>query len=118
MEHQVGIETEPAVRLTQDAADHIKSMWISQPENAGKALRIYVEAGGCSGMQYGMTFDEPREGDASTTFFGVGVLVDSVSAEHLRGTVIDYVDSLNDGGFKLNNPTARTSCGCGRSFET
>lgn len=110
-------ETEFAVSLTKNAADEIQSMRNKQPENAGKVLRIYVEAGGCSGLQYGMTFDEKREGDHHTEFHGVGVLVDPVSAEYLQGTVIDFVDSLNDGGFKISNPRARQSCGCGRSFE-
>lgn len=118
MERDVKTETEFTVNLTRNAADQIKSMHEHQPENAGKPLRVYVEAGGCSGMQYGMTFDERREGDQHAEFHGVGVLVDPVSAEYLQGTVIDFVDSLNDGGFKISNPRARQSCGCGRSFET
>jgi iron-sulfur cluster assembly accessory protein len=118
MERDVETKTEFTVDLTRNAADQIKSMHENQPENAGKPLRVYVEAGGCSGLQYGMTFDERREGDHHAELHGVGVLVDPVSAEYLQGTVIDFVDSLNDGGFKISNPRARQSCGCGRSFET
>jgi iron-sulfur cluster assembly accessory protein len=88
-----------------------------QPENAGKTLRIYVEDGGCSGMQYGMVFDEMRADDVVMDYFGVKVLVDPFSADYLRGAVIDYVDSLNSGGFKISNPKAKHSCGCGKSFE-
>ena len=109
--------TAPVVNLTENAALHIKEMQSNKPEDAGKPLRVYVEAGGCSGFQYGMTFDEPREGDFKCDFQGVGVVVDPVSADYLRGTTIDFVDSLNDGGFKIVNPQAKQSCGCGRSFE-
>jgi iron-sulfur cluster assembly accessory protein len=107
----------PVVSLTQSAADHVRSMLAEQPENAGKPLRIYVEGGGCSGMQYGMVFDKRREDDATADFFGVSVLVDAVSAEYLRGAVVDYSDSLTGGGFKISNPKAISSCGCGKSFE-
>ena len=68
-------------------------------------------------MQYGMVFDEPRENDTTADFFGVPVLVDSVSADYLRGAVVDYSDALTGGGFKISNPQAKTSCGCGKSFE-
>jgi iron-sulfur cluster assembly accessory protein len=88
------------------------------PADLGKPLRIYVEGGGCSGMQYGMVFDERRDGDVAGEFFGVKVVVDPVSAEHMQGTVVDFSDELNDGGFKIANPKARQSCGCGKSFGT
>ena len=118
METDTKSDVETAVSLTESAADHVRSMQADQLENNGKALRVFVEAGGCSGFQYGMTFDEFRDGDYRAEYFGVGVLVDAVSAEYLQGTIIDYVDSLNDGGFKISNPRARQSCGCGKSFET
>ncbi len=108
---------QPVVSLTEAAAGQIRSMQASQPENAGKILRVYVEGGGCSGMQYGMVFDEKRENDVGAEFFGVPVLVDAVSAGHLQGTVIDYSDALTGGGFKISNPKAKSSCGCGKSFE-
>lgn len=109
---------EPIVQLTRNAADQVRSMLSSKPENAGKHLRVYVEQGGCSGMQYGLTFDESRDGDHIERFFDVQVLVDAVSAQYLQGTVIDFQDTLNDGGFKMSNPKAKQNCGCGRSFGT
>ena len=87
------------------------------PENAGKSLRVYVEQGGCSGMQYGMVFDEPRDGDLTGGKLGVSVYVDAISAQYLRGTVIDFSDDLTSGGFKIINPNAKESCGCGKSFS-
>ena len=92
-------------------------MLAGNPDNAGKHLRIYVEGGGCSGLQYGMVFDEKRDEDVLSEFFGVTVLVDAVSADHLQGAVIDYVDALTGGGFKITNPNAKSNCGCGKSFE-
>ena len=109
--------TEIVVSLTAPAAEHIREMWSNQPEQVGKPLRVFVEAGGCSGLQYGMQFDQIREGDIRREFFGVEVVVDPVSADYLRGTVIDFSDALQDGGFKITNPAAKQSCGCGRSFE-
>ena len=117
MDATVQHEVEPVVNLTERAAAHVRSMLIEQPENSGKTLRVYVEGGGCSGMQYGMVFDEKRENDVAAEFFGVPVLVDAVSAGHLQGTVIDYSDALTGGGFKITNPKAKSSCGCGNSFE-
>jgi iron-sulfur cluster assembly accessory protein len=110
-------ENPAVVRLTDGAVDHVKSLLAQDKENQGKALRIYVEGGGCSGMQYGMVFDERRDDDFTTEIQGVSVLVDPFSANYLRGTVIDFSDALNGGGFKISNPNARQSCGCGKSFE-
>ena len=90
---------------------------LQQPENACKALRVYVEDGGCSGMQYGLVFDQKRDDDLISDSFGLEVLVDRFSADYLNGAVVDYVDSLNNGGFKISNPKASHTCGCGRSFE-
>jgi iron-sulfur cluster assembly accessory protein len=110
-------QQDSVVSLTQSAADHIRSMQAEQSENAGKALRVYVEGGGCSGLQYGMVFDEQRDGDLASESFGVQVLVDATSVDYVRGAVIDYSDALTGGGFKIQNPKARSSCGCGKSFE-
>ena len=109
-------QTDGAVNLTESAARQIKDM-LTNPENAGKNLRVYVEGGGCSGLQYGMVFDEKRPDDTSADFFGVSVLVDPFSANYLRGATIDFSDALTGGGFKISNPNARQSCGCGKSFE-
>src|ERR1044071_8559054 len=104
------------VTLTESAAKQVKGM-LTNPENAGKHLRVYVEGGGCSGLQYGMVFDEKRPDDFNAEFFGVAVLVDPFSANYLRGSVVDFSDALTGGGFKISNPNARQSCGCGKSFE-
>jgi len=102
--------------LTPRASAEVKDILL-KPENAGKQFRVFVEQGGCSGMQYGMVFDEPRDGDFSSEQLGVTVLVDGVSAQYLRGTVVDFSDELTGGGFKITNPNAKESCGCGRSFN-
>ena len=110
-------ETEAVVHLTENAAGRIKDLLANDPANAGKTLRVYVEGGGCSGMQYGMVFDERRDDDVAVELHGVVVLVDPFSANYLRGSVVEFNDELNGGGFKISNPNARESCGCGKSFE-
>ena len=117
MSTKPAIEVDPVIRLTENAATQIRAMQAEQAEHAGKPLRVYVEGGGCSGMQYGMVFDEKRDNDELAESFGVPVLIDSVSAGHLRGALIDYSDALTGGGFKITNPHAKSSCGCGKSFE-
>jgi iron-sulfur cluster assembly accessory protein len=107
---------EMAVNLTRNAVDEIKSL-LARSENAGKNLRLYIEEGGCSGMQYGMIFDEKRDGDLVSERNGVSVLIDPISANYLRGAVVDFSDSLTAGGFKITNPNAKQSCGCGKSFQ-
>jgi iron-sulfur cluster assembly accessory protein len=107
---------DPVITLTQSAADEVRSM-LRQPENREKTLRVYVEQGGCSGMQYSMIFDETRPDDHKVEMFGVSVLIDPFSAKYLRGTQVDFSDALTGGGFKLLNPNARQSCGCGKSFQ-
>ncbi len=108
---------ESVISVTENAAQQIKSLSDGNPEHAGKHLRVYVEQGGCSGMQYGMVFDEKRAEDSITESHGVSVLVDAFSAGHIQGSVLDFNDSLSGGGFKISNPKARQSCGCGKSFE-
>src|SRR5262245_12793861 len=107
--------TEPIVTITENAAGEVRSL-LEKPENAGKTLRVYVEQGGCSGMQYSMVFDEKRPDDLSAEMHGVSVLVDPFSAQYIRGAVVDFSDSLTAGGFKISNPNARQSCGWGKSF--
>jgi iron-sulfur cluster assembly protein len=107
---------ESVINLTGNALAEVKSL-LAKPENAGKNLRLYIEEGGCSGMQYGMVFDEKREDDLISEESGVSVLVDPISANYLRGCNVDFSDSLTAGGFKISNPNAKHSCGCGKSFE-
>ena len=82
------------------------------------ALRVFVKGGGCGGMQYGMTFDETRDGDEEYEMHGLRVIVDSTSLFYINGASIDYVDNLMGGGFHIDNPQATSSCGCGSSFRT
>jgi iron-sulfur cluster assembly accessory protein len=110
------IANQNVVTLTANAVEEVRVL-LTKPENAGKHMRFYVEQGGCSGMQYGMVFDESREADLVTENDGVTVLVDPISADFLRGTVVDFSDAMTGGGFKITNPNAKQSCGCGKSFE-
>jgi iron-sulfur cluster assembly accessory protein len=109
---------EPLLSISEDAAGRLMTM-MREKELEGYALRVFVAGGGCSGLQYGMTFDdELREGDTEFTAHEMRVLVDPMSANYLRGATVDYVDTLMGGGFKIENPNAVSSCGCGHSFRT
>lgn len=112
---EIETASEPVIQLTESAAQEVKTL-LARPENAGKVLRVYVEKGGCSGMQYSLVFDEQRPDDLTAEMRGVSVLVDPFSAQYIRGAVVDFSDSLTAGGFKISNPNARQSCGCGKSF--
>ena len=107
--------SEAVVQLTPPAAAEVKTL-LQKPENSGRTLRLFVEEGGCSGMQYSMIFDEQRPDDLAAQMHGVSVLVDPFSAQYLRGAIVDFSDGLTGGGFKITNPNARQSCGCGKSF--
>lgn len=80
-------------------------------------LRLFIETGGCSGLQYGMSFDEAKADDASFESEGVAIIVDPKSLEHLTGTTVDFDDGLHGKGFEIKNPNAHTTCGCGKSFN-
>lgn len=82
-----------------------------------KFLRLLVESGGCSGFQYGMSFDEPKADDARCESEGVAMVLDAPSAAYLNGTTIDFDDGLQGKGFEINNPNAQSTCGCGKSFS-
>lgn len=111
-------EETTAVTLTDKAATEIKSLFERQGiENA--ALRVFVSGGGCSGLQYGMAIaDEVEEGDVEIEQHGVRILVDPLSMNYISGASVDYVDDVMGGGFKIENPNAARSCGCGSSFST
>jgi iron-sulfur cluster assembly accessory protein len=111
------LANETILTLTPRAAAEVKEI-LSQPDNSGKNFRVFVEQGGCSGMQYGMVFDEARDGDFVSEQDGLKILVDGVSSQYVRGTVVDFSDALTAGGFKIINPNAAESCGCGKSFHT
>jgi iron-sulfur cluster assembly protein len=110
------------VTVTDAALGQLKELISRSDGEADQAvgLRVFVQAGGCSGFSYGMGLDEnpPREDDEIDTVEGVRVYVDSFSARYLEGAEIDYVDALMGGGFTINNPQATKTCGCGHSFQT
>ncbi len=90
---------------------------LKEEDNPNLKLRIFVEGGGCSGFQYGFTFDEEQtEEDFDLEFEGARLLVDSMSSQYLQGAEIDYVESLAGSQFSIKNPQATTTCGCGSSF--
>jgi len=104
--------------VTPAATSIIKNL-LEQRNIPNHALRVFVTGGGCSGMQYGMAFQENAdEGDTVVYSDDVRLLVDSTSLVYLHGAVIDYVDTLIGGGFRIDNPNAVSSCGCGHSFKT
>ena len=104
------------ITLTSRAADRVRTMQAELNEPA-KRLRVFVETGGCSGFQYGMSFDERKEGDAELESEGVRFLVDPSSLAYLDGSGIDFDDGLHGKGFAINNPQAQSTCGCGKSFN-
>ena len=106
------------VNLTAEALNHLRTL-LEQEGNPEVGLRVFVSGGGCSGMQYGMAFDDQtRPGDEIVQQDGVKILIDDFSAPYLRGSEIDYVDSLMGAGFTVHNPNAVRSCSCGTSFDT
>lgn len=108
----------PALTVTSAAADVIRNL-LEQRQIPNHALRVFVSGGGCSGMQYGMAFEEsPKDFDRVVETDGVRLIVDPTSLMYLEGAVIDFVDSLMGGGFRIENPNAVSSCGCGHSFRT
>ena len=108
----------PTIVVTASAAARVQRL-LEERQLSGHALRVFVSGGGCSGMQYGMALEgQPRDTDHRFGFGGVDVVVDPVSMDYLSGVTIDYVDDLMGGGFKIENPNAVSSCGCGHSFKT
>jgi iron-sulfur cluster assembly protein len=104
------------ISVTEKAAEKVKAAMEKQgKKDAG--LRLYVSGGGCSGFQYGLAFDEKKDGDQVIEAHGVRVLVDQESAQYLEGSEVDYVESVMGEGFMVNNPNAVETCGCGHSFK-
>lgn len=102
--------------FSDNAAGKVKQL-IEEEGNTELKLRVFVSGGGCSGFQYGFTFDEARDGDSRIQVGGVEVLVDPQSAMYLNGSIVDFVESLTGAGFVVRNPNASGSCGCGQSFS-
>jgi len=105
------------ISLTSRAANQVRSMAAAAGSEASARLRLFVDNGGCSGMQYGMSFDERKADDAEFASEGVEILVDPKSLTHLDGSTVDFDDGLHGKGFEIKNPNARSTCGCGKSFN-
>lgn len=107
----------PIVDVTGIASKKMHEILL-QEAVAGKGVRIYVEGGGCSGFQYGFAFDEAKDTDFRLPMKeGFDVLVDTFSMNYLRGAQVDFVDTIEGSGFKISNPNATSTCGCGSSFS-
>ena len=104
------------ITLTTRAARQVQTMHAAQGDTL-KRLRVFVESGGCSGFEYGMSFDVAKPDDQVFESEGVQVLVDPTSLAYLQGTSIDFDDGLHGKGFELKNPNAQSTCGCGKSFS-
>ena len=103
--------------FTDAAAQKVKSL-IEEEKNENLKLRVFISGGGCSGFQYGFTFDENiQDGDTSVEKNGVTLLVDPMSFQYLVGAEIDYKEDLEGAQFVIKNPNASTTCGCGSSFS-
>ena len=110
---------EAGVTLTERAAGKIKALMAQEPAGEAEVLRVAIQGGGCSGFEYALGFDcAAAEGDHEFDVHGVRLVVDPFSAPYLRGTVVDYLETIQESGFKIENPNAAASCGCGSSFTT
>ena len=106
-----------AIILTDKATEKINELLSAQPDASEQALRVAVRGGGCSGFQYALAFDKPRDDDHVFQHNGVSVVVDKVSMQFVLGSEVDYVDGLEGAGFAVNNPNVVAACGCGSSFQ-
>jgi iron-sulfur cluster assembly accessory protein len=114
----LGVEgTVPGIKLTPRAIEVVRKMLAGEAGGAEQGLRIAVVGGGCSGFQYSLNFDLPKEGDLISELDGLRVLVDEVSLPYIAGTTLDYVEGLHNAGFRFDNPRASRTCGCGSSFS-
>ncbi len=105
------------ITVTDSAVKQLRTLLAGRADADRAGLRLFVENGGCSGLSYGMEFGESHPGDETVERDGVRVFVDAASAAHLRGSAIDYFDGLTGTGFRIQNPNAKRTCGCGTSFE-
>jgi iron-sulfur cluster assembly protein len=107
----------PTVSLTDSAVAKLKEM-LAEQDDPNLCFRVFIQPGGCDGFSYGMTFDSPDADDEVIERGGVRLLVDSASSRLLRGSEIDFVNSVTASGFAIRNPHAVSTCGCGHSFKT
>ena len=105
------------IAITESASARIADI-LAEENNPNAKIRVFVQGGGCSGMQYGFAIEEEQNEDDWVIPAGsINVLVDSISAQYLENANIDFVEDLNGSQFKINNPNAQTTCGCGSSFS-
>lgn len=109
-------EERPVV-FTDEAIARIKEFASRHEDAEGKHLRVSVQGGGCSGFEYGFSFDEPKENDELVPQGDIEILLDPFSRPYLEGCIIDYQESFAGSGFVVNNPNATGTCGCGQSFQ-
>jgi len=114
---EVSETSQAAITLTEKAAAKIGELLGGQPEGGEQALRVAVRGGGCSGFQYALAFDKPKDEDNVFEVDGVAVVVDKVSMQFVFGSEVDYVEGLQGAGFQVNNPNVVAACGCGSSFQ-
>ena len=106
------------VTLTEGAAAKISRLMAEEPAGEAEVLRVAIQGGGCSGFEYALGFDRGAQaGDHELEFHGVKVVVDPFSAPYLRGSTIDFLEGLQESGFKIDNPNVVSACGCGSSFQ-
>lgn len=114
---KMSVEMAMPIEFSDAAAGKVKSL-IAEEENPNLKLRVYVTGGGCSGFQYGFTFDEKiNDGDMTIENQAVTLVVDPMSLQYLVGGIVDYTEGLEGSRFFVNNPNASTTCGCGASFS-
>ena len=109
-------ETQP-ITITDVAAQKVRDLLSDKSDGPEMALRVAVRGGGCSGFQYALAFDQPKEDDHRFDVDGVSVVVDKTSMQFVFGSEVDYVESLQGAGFQVNNPNVVAACGCGSSFQ-
>lgn len=114
---EIAERPETLVSLTPTAAEKIRELMAEDPAGESSVLRVAIQGGGCSGFQYGLGFDSgPVEDDETIELHGVTVVIDPYSVPYLKGATIDFLNGLEESGFKIDNPNASASCGCGHSF--
>ena len=109
--------SKPLLSLTDAAVAKVKYFAQTMPDSTGKPLRVFVQGGGCSGFQYGFTFDEKHADDNVLDQDGITILVDPQSATYLKDSTVDYVEDFRGAGFSVTNPNSTGGCGCGKSFQ-
>ena len=105
------------INLTSSSEEYLKKLISSKGSDQNMVLRLWVAKGGCAGMEYQMKLTEPNPNDTIINSNGAIISIDAESISYLEGATLDYSDDLNDSGFKIINPNASRSCGCGTSFE-